>query len=142
MSSLLEIVTATKQVAVCGVSIEVYGVSAKGVAHLLGKYPELRKLMTGLEVEFEALLEMGGDVVAAIIAAGCGFPGNKEAEDKAEKLSLGEQADLITAIVELTLPNGVGPFIEQLQAMGARLELGEPQPEAPVTKLHKQSKAS
>jgi hypothetical protein len=44
-------------------------------------------LMTGREVEADQLLAMGGDAVAAIIAAGCGYPADDKAESVAAKLS-------------------------------------------------------
>ena len=69
-----------------GTSVAVHGISAKGVAHLLGRFPELRMLMTGQDVEADQLMAMGGDAVAAIIAAGCGYPGDEKAEAVAGKL--------------------------------------------------------
>ena len=76
MVGLIDIAPSVETVDVQGTSVTVHGVSAKGVAHLLGGFPELRKLMTGQEVEAEQLMAIGGDAVAAIIAAGCGYPGD------------------------------------------------------------------
>ena len=94
-----------------GALVTVLGVSAKGLAILLGLFPELRMVMTGQEVQAEQLMSMGGDAVAAIIAAGCGYPGDEAAERAAGKLSLDAQADLLATIRRLTLPKGVGPFV-------------------------------
>jgi hypothetical protein len=82
MVGLIDIAPRVETVAVQGTPVPVHGISAKGLAHLLGRFPELRKLMIGQEVEVEQLMAMGGDAVAAIIAAGCGYPG-----DKAKKMS-------------------------------------------------------
>ncbi len=141
MAGLLDIATATKMVAVRGHDIEVFGVSIKGIAYLLGRFPELRKLMSGLEVDVDSLLKMGGDVVAAAIAAGCGHAGDKKWEEKAEQLVVGEQADLISAIIELTIPNGIGPLIEKFSAMSGHLDLTEPPQKIRDMKLQKLSKA-
>jgi hypothetical protein len=73
--------------------------------------------MTRHEVQADQLLAIGGDAVAAIIAAGCGSPGDNAAETVAGSLSLGIQADLLAAILRLTLPKGVGPFVEKLTAL-------------------------
>ena len=81
MVGLIDIAPSVETVDVQGTSVAVHGVSAKGVAHLLGRFPELRKLMTGQEVEAEQLMAMGGDAVAAIIAAGCGYPGDETGRD-------------------------------------------------------------
>lgn len=122
MVGLIDIAPAIETIDVQGASVTVHGVSAKGLAHLLGRFPELRKLMTGQEVEAEQLLAMGGDAVAAIVAAGCGYPGDETAEAVAGKLSLDAQADLLAAILRLTLPKGVGPFVEKLTALGGILD--------------------
>jgi hypothetical protein len=105
-----------------GDPVTVHGISAKGVAHLLGRFPELRMLMTGQQVEPEQLMAVGGDAVAAIIAAGCGYPGDEQAETIAGKLSIDAQADLLAAIIRLTLPAGLGPFVEKLTALGGILD--------------------
>jgi hypothetical protein len=121
MVGLIDIAPATETVQVQGNPVTVHGVSAKGLAHLLTRFPELRRLMTGQEVQTDQLLAMGGDAVAAIIAAGCGYPGDNAAETVAGGLSLDLQADLLAAILRLTLPKGVGPFVEKLTALGSIL---------------------
>jgi hypothetical protein len=80
MVGLIDIAPTVETVDVQGAPVAVHGVSAKGIAHLLGRFPELRKLMTGQEVETEQLMAVGADAVAAIIAAGCGYPGDESAE--------------------------------------------------------------
>lgn len=81
MVGLIDIAPRTETVVVQGTPVSVHGISAKSLAYLLGRFPELRKLMTGQEVEIEQLMAMGGEAVAAIIAAGCGYPGDQSAED-------------------------------------------------------------
>jgi hypothetical protein len=115
---LIDIAPRTETIDVQGTPVPVHGISAKGLAHLLGRFPELRKLMTGQEVEIEQLMAMGGDAVAAIIAAGCGYPGDQVAEDVAASLTLEAQVDLLSAVLRLTLPGGFGPFVEKLTALG------------------------
>jgi hypothetical protein len=123
MAGLIDIAPQTEIVAVQGTSVAVYGVSAKGVAHLLGRFPELRMLMTGQEVEIAQLMAIGGDAVAAIIAAGCGYPGDEKAEVVAGQLSLDAQADLLASILRLTLPKGIGPFVDKLTALSGILDV-------------------
>lgn len=118
MVGLIDIAPALETVEIRGARIEVCGVSAKGIALLLGRFPDLRAMMAGRTVEPERLMETGGDAVAAIIAAGCGYPGDPEQESAAGRLPLDAQADLLAAILRLTLPNGVGPFVEKLSALG------------------------
>lgn len=121
MVGLIDIVPATLSVSVGGKDVSVNGVSAAGLAHLLGRFPELRALMSGQEVGTEQLIAMGGDVVGAIIAAGCGYPANEKAEQIGRTLPVGDQADILAAILKLTMPQGVGPFVEKLTALGTVL---------------------
>jgi hypothetical protein len=122
MVGLIDIAPVTETVAVQGTPVTVHGVSASGLGFLLSRFPDLRKLMTGMEVDARQLLATGGEAVAAIIAAGCGYPGDDKAEAVAAKLSLDTQADFLAAILRLTLPKGVGPFVAKLTALGAILD--------------------
>ena len=122
MVGLIDIAPSAETVEVQGASVEVLGVSASGLAVLLGRFPDLRKLMTGLDVETGQLMAIGGEAVAAIIAAGCGYPGDEKAEAVAGKLSLDAQADFLAAILRLTLPKGLGPFVGKLTALGHILD--------------------
>jgi hypothetical protein len=123
MVGLIDIAPCTETIAVQGSAVEVRGVSAKGLALLLSRFPELRKLMTGLEVESDQLIALGGEAVAAIIAAGCGYPGDEKAEAIAASLSLDSQADFLAATLRLTLPKGVGPFVAKLTGLASILDL-------------------
>ena len=137
MVGLIDIAPLTKAVTIRNVPVDVSGVSARGIAQLLARFPELRALMAGREVAIEGLLALGGDVVAAIIAAGTGVPGDEAAEQAADRLSVDEQADLLVAILELTMPRGLGPFVEKL----SRLGLGpDGAPAMPATRSPSQSK--
>jgi hypothetical protein len=131
MVGLIDIVPRAETVDMQGTPITVHGISAKGIAHLLGRFPELRKLMTGQEVETGELMTMGGDAVAAIIAAGCGYPGDEKAEVVAGSLSIDAQADLLAAVLRLTLPVGLGPFVEKLTALGGIMDARPPADAAP-----------
>lgn len=121
MASLLDIAPLTESVTVRGTDIPVTGVSAKGIAHLMARFPEIREMMVGREVSVDRLMEIGGDAVAAIIAAGTGHPGEPDHEKAAAGLGLEEQADLLAATLRITLPRGIGPLVEKLAAMGGAL---------------------
>ncbi len=136
MVGLIDIVPATESVVAGGESVTVHGVSASGIAHLLGRFPDLLTLMAGKEIGTEKLIAMGGEAVGAIIAAGCGYPGNSNAESIASRLPVGEQTDLLSAILRLTMPQGVGPFVEKLAMLGGILNVDKNSaPAAPVLKV-------
>ena len=138
MVGLIDVEPPSESVEFGGKKVSVYGVSAKGIAHLLGRFPELRALMSGREVAIEQLTAMGGDAVAAIIAAGCGYPGDEKAEALAARMPAELQADFLAPILRVTMPKGVGPFVEKLAALGAVLGTA-PSIEAPATKSLKRS---
>lgn len=141
MVGLVDLAPAIETVSVRGKQVPVYGVSAKGIAYLLARFPELRALMAGREVAAEQLMAMGGDAVAAIIAAGCGYPGDPEAEKVFGLLPADTQADLLSPVLRLTMPQGVGPFVEKLGALGGILGAA-PSTAAPATKSAKRSTTS
>lgn len=118
MTSLTELAALSTAVKVMGKDITVHGVSAAGIAQLLHRFPALGKAMSGGGFKQEELVKLAPDAVAALIAAGCGDPGNKEVEKAAAKLALEAQLDLIQAIIKLTFPSGVGPFVKKLEGLG------------------------
>jgi hypothetical protein len=125
MVGLIDIAPSRERVQVRGSEIDVTGVSASGVASLFGRFPELRNAISGKEVGVESLMEMGGELVAAIIAAGTGALNDEKAEAVANTLSIDEQADLLLAIIRVTLPKGVGSFVGKLTGAGAALGVND-----------------
>lgn len=120
MVSLLDIADQQKTVTIRDKDVAVFGISAQDIVYLFGKFPELRLLMSGKQADLtpETLLKLAPGAVAAAIAAGTGSAGNENAEAVAARLGLGEQLDLLAAIFELTFPQGVGPFVAKLDALG------------------------
>lgn len=123
MASLLDLAPQGAQITVAGKQLTVHGISASGIATLLSRFPPLRDLLAGGSIDTEAIMAMGGDIVAAIIAAACGYPGNADAEKVASVLPVGDQVDILAAAIEQTMPGGAGPLGARLQALGDRLNL-------------------
>lgn len=137
MAGLLDIAPATEQVA----GVAVYGVSARGLAHLLGKFPELRKAMSGVGVSMEDVAKAAPDAISAIIAAGVGKPGDEETEELADRLPLEVQAEFLEAIIRLTMPKGVNPFLQRLATLGIAFN-GAPVADTQEPKSRKRSTTS
>lgn len=123
MPGLLDLNPVAETVTVRGGEVAVSGVSAHGLALLLKRFPQAGGLVSEGAVSVDALLGLGGEVVAAIIAAGCGDPGNKEAERVASALALADQVALLDPILRLTLPDGLGPFVAKLVSLAGALKL-------------------
>ena len=98
----------------------------------------------GREVELDDMMALGGELIAAILAAGTGALGNPEAEKIADSLSVDEQADLMLAIIRVTLPKGVENFVSKLTGAGGALgvsDLGLAPAAEPATNSRKRSKS-
>lgn len=139
MVSLLDVAPSTKTVTVGGVNVPVFGVSAKGIASLLQDFPELRKAFAGKETDgftAEGLFTLVPQAIASIIAAGTGHPGEADHIAAAEKLPADAQAELMEAIIALTMPKGVGPFMERVTQLTRAFDVksGEESGKGPVTK--------
>ncbi|MEJ6845085.1 hypothetical protein V3589_02530 [Sinorhizobium fredii] len=138
MAGLLDIAPVTETVTINGTAVEVTGISAEGIAHLFNRFPEIRMAVTGRKVDAERWMEIGIDALSAIIAAGCGNVGSTEHEKVAARLPAVAQADLIEAIMKVTMPGGPVPFVERLTGL---LNLGgDPSNTAPATKSPKASR--
>lgn len=138
MVGLLDIAPSVASVTVRGKKIPVHGVSIEGIVLLLSRFPQLRQMMGQRGgVDGAALIASGGSLAGAVIAAGIGFPGDEAQEQAATRLPVTEQVDLIEAILKVTLPNGVAPFVARLTALGV-LVSGR-SATAPATKSRKRS---
>lgn len=129
MATLLDIATVSEFVKVPGPKgsqqeIEVFGVSAEGIASLLQRFPEMRMLMTGQELEAGALMKMAPDAIAAIIACSTGTAGNKKAEKIAAALPVEYQVDILESTIRLTMPHGIGPFARRLSTLAQLIGAG------------------
>ncbi|MCW2854369.1 MAG: hypothetical protein JWM84_4033 [Nocardioides sp.] len=139
MTSLLDIAPASEFVDVGGTKIEVFGVSAQAVALLFGRFPELRKLMSGVAVDAEQISAFAPGAIAGIIAAGVGQAGDETTEAHASRFGIDVQADLLAAIFRLTFPRGIAPFVEKLAGLGA--SAGVQSPTAPGPSSPKPSRS-
>lgn len=119
MVSLTDITPSVRTVSIRGAEVQVPGVSIKGITYLLSKFPQVQALLEGKDVALDAafVMDVAPDAMAAIIAAGTGSPGDPAAESVAASLTLGEQLDLVEAILEVTMPQGIHPFVERLTAL-------------------------
>lgn len=141
MVGLLDIAPLTEKVAVGGVEVEVKGLGLDAICSLLDRFPEVRKALATQRIDdVMSIIGVGGDVSAAIIAAGCGKISDKKYEDHANQLDIDTQTALIAAIVRLTLKNGLSPLVERLNQIG--LLVGEQSVKGQDTNSQKQRRAS
>ena len=135
MPGLLDIAPLTETVPVRGAKAIICGVPVKTIASLLSRFPDLRKMWASGKWDAEVLLGMSDEVLAALIASGC----SNIDEAGASNLALDEKAELLAAIVRVTLPRGPGPFMATLTALMGTVG-GGASPTAPVSKSRKPSR--
>lgn len=141
MVGLIDIGPLSEKVPVGGAEVEVFGVSAEGVFSLLARFPELRAFFEKRGTSPDRLLACGGEIVAAVLAAGTGAPNSPEAEAIARRLPIAVQAALLEPIWRLTFPNGVGAAMDQITRLMAPLGAGGgPSIAAPATRSRKGSR--
>src|SRR5690242_7146006 len=116
MVSLVDLLPAQKTVTISTGDIEVFGLNGRALGELLGKFPQLRKLVSSqAPIDPDELVATMPDIAAAIIARGTKQP---EAEAAiAENMPVGDQAEILMAVGDLTMPRGFGPFAAWLARM-------------------------
>lgn len=120
--SLKDIAPLSETVEIRGDKIVVKGITNEGIAVIWRRFPVLVDLLSGNATP-ASVSEKAPDAIAAVIAAGCGFPGDEEAEAIAASLTVDESAALLSAILGMTWPRGFGPFVESLTKLGLLVQL-------------------
>lgn len=99
------------------VALDVGGVSIGAVASILMRFPEVQTMIDGEGVSLKSLSRLADPALAAIIAAACGSAGDEKAERMAAGLPAHEQLAILEAAIPLTMPKGLGPFVEKLVSL-------------------------
>ena len=138
MADLLDIAESIETVTIRGQAVAVPGIDARGIIHILQRFPVIREHMAKKGgVKPERLMEIGGEAVAAIIAAGTGHPGDPKHEAAAGRIGIDDQIELLEAIFRVTLPKGVDSLVQKLGSLGV-LVTG-PSASGPASKSPKSS---
>lgn len=99
--------------------IALRGLGVGEVLDFVTRYPVLQ-VGEGLKISAPALIAAAPAAVPEIIALACGMPG-KSGQDAARRLSAPDQALIIEAVIERTMPDGPGPFVEILARLLRKL---------------------
>ncbi len=131
MSDFLSINPAPDTVSINGKKIAVHGISMTGFGTLIPRFPNLvndlnERMKKDGALSLIAIMDVAGPAIGAILAAGLGYPGNEDAEKKAAQLDASTQLTLLDKIVEKTMPDGIGPFVERWGTLMARFAPAAP----------------
>lgn len=126
-ASLKDIGPLTRIVNVRGVDYEVCGIGVGDVFDLIVKYPALEKLMEAKVKDFNAamILRQAPQAVGAIIALAIGKGNDEEEIALANKIGMSAQLTFLNPIFECTFSEGVGPFVDELRSLTAKLRMGK-----------------
>jgi len=124
MDDFKDVAPSFETVPLWGKQVSVPGVSLEGAAMLLSRFPAFSALMDreAEAIELKDIFAFGTETVSAIFAAGFGHPGDEEVERKASSMNLTEQMTVLKKIAEVTMPNGIGPFVDEIAAFLGRIQ--------------------
>ena len=121
MVGLLDIHPQSEQVAINAKDkVEVFGISAKGIAILLSRFPYLLGVMTAQKDAQGNAIKIAPEAIAAIGAAGLRHPGEEDYEDWVGNLDVSVQLRILEAVAHMTFPEGFGPFVERLKVLSGQ----------------------
>jgi hypothetical protein len=133
MVGFLDIAPSTKTVPFNGADVDVPGVSLFDAVALLRVFPKFMSILVGGGgMTVESIMAQGPDLIAAVIAAGTGSGTSKKARDKALALPLQAQFDFVEAIIDVTMPDGPGPFVKRLTGLLNSMAAGSRAQSAPA----------
>lgn len=111
--------------------MSIRGLGAGEIGALILRFPDLLDAAEGdNETLIGALTRNARGVVPALISLAADMPGER-GEQAARRLSATDQVKAIAKIVELTFPEGIAGFLEEVQALAP----AAPEPEADPDQL-------
>lgn len=128
MAGLIDVAVATERVTVQGEVFEVHGLSFGSIAKLLVRFPEFGKIAQGGSFDFASLATLGPEFIAAFLSAGLDPNWIPEVEKVVGALPIDEQMQIFVAILKVSMPRGVGPFVETIATAAKLLGLTSPAP--------------
>jgi hypothetical protein len=114
--------------------LRVNGLEAETLIGLFAQFDDLRRMWDTRKFDAAAFQKLSKPAAAYLIAACV----EDLDEENAANLSLGERVEILAKIARISMPRGIGPFVELMEALG----VGAPSSTPPATKSSKQSKNS
>lgn len=151
MTSLLDIGPLTEEVTVNGKQVSVYSVTPEGFFYLLEKFPALQKLMSSGGLDVAKLREVAPTSIAYAIAVATTDRSQykvsanwlvdvQRAADVAINIGAHYQMALFQAVLRMTFPDGIGPFMRAVEELASSISRVSGQT-APATMSSKPSRS-
>lgn len=121
MVSLLDLAPVAEKVSIRGNEIPVNGLSLTDLRDLMAAFPDAASLFAG-GVNAASLLAAAPDLVASAICLATGLHGSAEERDAVKRYAAGDQVKLLNAVIRLSAPDGIGPFVELVTVLASGAE--------------------
>jgi len=122
MVSLADLVPQSEAVTVRGTELSVSAVTAFGLAALIRDFPDVAKILDGKVASPMAFLNEMPQVAVALMAHGLGVADRPQEVAAIARLGAGDQAAILAAVLRLTSPEGIGPFVSLIEALGGKAQ--------------------
>ena len=139
MTSILDLTPSTQTVQLSIGEVDVPGISLKGITSVLLEHPELIAMLKNRSIKFDSvedLLGLGVGVVSSFLSAGCGYPGNKDVEEKCANLLPGDALDLGQMIFKVSFPGGMKDFLSRIETAIGQMAVFKEVPKETVESLN------
>lgn len=121
MTSLADVGPLSKTVEVRpGLTLTLRGLHLHDVFMLLEQFPELKLVISQRAINGNvalSIIEGIPSAIGSIIASACGEGDNHKAVAGAQRLTVGEQTELLEYIAEMTFPKGLRSFVTSLEKL-------------------------
>jgi hypothetical protein len=128
MTDIINFVPLTARVEIRGQKLSLRGLEFEEIGALIYRFPKFREIKALNVAELTKVMDR--ETQGAVIAAAAGRAGNAQAEASFANLSLGERARIVAKIIEVTAPDGIGPFVDLMLALKPPPDLAERAAEA------------
>jgi hypothetical protein len=134
MVGLLDIAPSNRVVETSFGQVDVPGLTINALVSIMKRHPEVLDLLKeeGAELGYSQILDLGLDVSASVLAAGLGYLGNADAEERCKALKPEDAFDLGQAVLEESFPSGSQSFFDKVSKALGKLNL-QPKPKGTIS---------
>lgn len=113
---LVSVAELSEKITINGKPLTARGIDLLDGVALLQRFPQLAAVFGAGASKLSPveIAGLGKPLLGALIAAGIGAAGDEPTETAAAGMGMGNQVKLLLPILRFTLPDGAGPFVEQL----------------------------
>lgn len=123
-NTLFDIAPQRKTVTIDKVTLPVPGVSLAGLIAIATRFPEVKTVLGGSQVQLDgaSLLQKVPAAATAFVAHGLGHPDDEAAEKRIAELPFGDQLKLFEAVFDVSVgEEGLSPMMARVEGITGKL---------------------